>query len=131
MIETGWLPDPEIWHLWPETLALLETAASRGRCAAWVDGDLLWVAIERGKVLGVATTRLLDDGRAELKHVAGCQAARWRGKLEAQICEWARGHKCPAIVSRGRVGWWPIVREMGWQMVGNDDGLTLFEKDLT
>ena len=129
-VETGFLPDPERWHLWNDVLALLDLAAKRGGCEAWEDGDLLWIAIEGTRLIGAATTRLLADGRAELKHVAGVKSRAWRGQLEAQICDWARGHGCPVIIARGRHGWAPIVEKLGWSRVGSEVGLTLYEKVL-
>lgn len=130
LIETGFLPDPQDWHLWNDTLALLDLAAKRGGIEPWADGDLLWIAIDDGLVIGAATTRLIEDGRAELKNVAGVKSRLWRGLLEEQICEWARCHAAPAIIARGRKGWAPIVEKMGWLRVGSEDGLTLYEKEL-
>ena len=124
------MPDPESWHLWNDVLALLDTAAVRGGIPAWSDGDLLWIAIDNGQVIGAATSRLMSDGNAELKNVAGTRMREWHGDLEGTICDWARCHACPLIVSRGRKGWIPIVRKWGWQKVGEEDGLTLFEKVL-
>jgi hypothetical protein len=129
-MHTGWLENPEGWHLWPDVLELLDTAASRGGVSPWEPGDWLWIALDGPLVAGAATARMLADGRSELKHVAGIGAERWREQMEQQICGWARANGARVIISRGRRGWWPIVRKMGWQMVGTEDGLTLYEKVL-
>lgn len=130
MIETGYLPDPEHWHLWKDTLTLLDLAAKRGGCEAWEDGDLLWIALDEGRLTGAVTSRLLANGEAEVKHIAGFRPARWLGRIDAQIEEWARAHGCPRIVSRGRKGWRPMVENWGWSRVGSEAGLTLYEKVL-
>lgn len=130
VIETGYLPNPEGWHLWTDVIALIDTAARRGGCEPWVEGDLLWIAIDGGAVIGAATTRLLTNGNAELKHVAGVRGREWFGRLDAQIEEWARANGCRLAVSRGRKGWRPIVEKWGWRVVGQEDGLTLYEKVL-
>lgn len=130
MIETGYLPNPENWHLWNEVLALLDTAARLADCRPWHDGDLLWIAIDGGQVIGAATTRLTDDGNAELMNVAGTRGREWFKRLDVQIEDWARGSGARVIVSRGRKGWRRVVENWGWRMVGADNGLTLYEKAL-
>lgn len=130
LIETGFLPDPHTWHLWNDTLALLDLAAKRGGIEPWADGDLLWIAIEDGQVIGAVTSRLTVDGVAEVKNIAGVQIGKWLKQIDEQIEDWARCHACPLMVSRGRKGWIPIVRKWGWQKVGEENSLTLFEKVL-
>ena len=128
-LELGFLPDPENWHLWPDLLALIDTAAKRGGFRAWDENDLAWIAIDKGEVIGVATTRMLVGGQAELMHIAGVRHREWCPHLEAMICDWARANDCDFLISQGRKGWWPIAKRLGWQQAGQDT-LHFYEKRL-
>lgn len=130
MIETGWLPEEAAAPLWNDLLTLLDMAAAHGDGAPFDPDDLLWIASEDGMVIGAVTTRLPDEGAAELKNIAGIRGREWIPALEAKICGWARDAGKDRIVSRGRAGWRRIVSGMGWRVTGEANGLTLFEKVL-
>lgn len=129
-ILTGWLPRPQLQPYWNDLIDLLAMAAARGNVPAWQVGDLMWIAIDGGQVIGAASTRLLSDGRAELKHVAGTRVREWYPDLEDKICAWAANSGASVIVAEGRRGWVPLVARLGWKVAGSSDGRTLFEKVL-
>lgn len=126
----SWMPDPEKIPIWEQIKALLKTAADRGNFRVWDDGDLLWVAIEDGIIIGAATTRLLTNTNAELMHVAGTRFREWVPEMERVVCEWARNCGAYAVQSRGRNGWQRLNKSWGWEVIGKRDGLTLYEKEL-
>ncbi len=126
----SWLPDPEQQPFWPDLYRMLEPAARVGNCAVLDEGDLVWVAVLDGLLLGAATTRLLVNGETELKHVAGGEFRRWYAQLEAVICQWSRDCGAKVIRSRGRHGWAPIVSKLGWTVTGRENGLILYAKEL-
>ncbi|MDE2428181.1 MAG: hypothetical protein KGM99_05600 [Burkholderiales bacterium] len=126
----SWLPDPENHPLWDDIKALLQTAADRGGFRVWDDGDLVWLAIDNGVVIGAATTRHLNNGNTELMHVAGTRFKEWVPEMESIICEWSRKLGANAVQSRGRSGWQRLNKSWGWEVIGKRDGLTLYEKEL-
>lgn len=129
-ITTGWLPRPQLRPYWRQLCDMLKPAAERGGCAVYEPYDLFWIAVDDGFLIGAATTRMMVNGKAELKHVAGTRAREWYPELEGKICEWASNAGACAIVSRGRRGWIPWVTKLGWRVMGEENGLTLFEKAL-
>jgi hypothetical protein len=125
-----WLPEPERHHLWPAIYALLEPAAKIGGVPVLEEHDLVWLAIDGPTILAAATTRLLKDGQAEIKHVGGGRMKDWFGPFEATLCAWARGCGATAFISRGRKGWGRLNTPLGWAVIGEEAGLTLYEKAL-
>jgi hypothetical protein len=117
-MKIGTLLDPESHPLWDGILALLEMAAARFGCAAWEPDETVWVAIDGTQIIAAATTRLLENGDAELVNVGGIRAREWIVPWETMICEWARLNGARRIISGGdsgsRKGWWRWVRPLGW-----------------
>lgn len=126
----SWLPDPESREYWNDLKTLLEPAAMRGRAEVFEDGDLIWIAMDGGYVIGAVTTRILINGEAEVKHISGTRFSEWGTEMEGMLCQWARACGAKRIISRGRHGWKRINRAWGWNVSGEEDGLTLYEKDL-
>ena len=112
------MADPENHPLWDGILALLEMAGQRFDCPAWSPGETVWVAIDGAQIIAAATTRLLENGDAELVNVGGVKMRKWLIPWEAMICEWARLNGAKKIISGGdggsRRGWWRFVRPLGW-----------------
>lgn len=124
------LPDAVTHHLWPAISAILEPAAE-GDEVFNPASDVLWLAVENKIVWGAATTRLMEDGTAELRLVAGARFREWIGPMDGLIEQWAR--KCGAhkLVTFGRKGWVRLARTFGWVVQGQDtDGKWTFEKRL-
>lgn len=127
----SFLPDAETKPYWNDLYLMLKPAADLGRCAVLEPKDLVWVAIDSDKqIVGAVTTRLLINGEAEIKHVAGTLMREWIFEIEDMICQWARACGADRIISRGRRGWGRLMRNAGWRKSGEEDGLTLYEKDL-
>jgi hypothetical protein len=129
-LETGWLPEPETRPYWNDILRLLEPAALIGGGEVFGPDDLVWIAVDGGQVIGAATTRLLGNGTAELRNIAGTRAREWTGPLETQICDWAKAAGATSIASMGRKGWTRIVLKLGWRITGQEEHCTMFEKAL-
>jgi hypothetical protein len=93
--------------------------------------DVLWLAIENGVVWGAATTRLMTDGTAELRLVAGARFRDWIGPMDGLIETWARDCEAQKLVTWGRKGWVRLARTFGWVALDQDtDGKWQFEKRL-
>lgn len=128
-MKVGWLPEPERHPLWPGIYKLLKRSADRTACSVFDAGDLLWIALDEGQIIGAATARALDPDTAELMHTAGTRIHEWAAPMESQICDWARMNGARKIVSTGRKGWRPIVEPLGWHVTAVGD-LIRYEKEL-
>lgn len=114
---------------WGDIERVLKPAAARGGIPVWEPGELVWLAIEDGSIIGAATTRLLDNDTAELIQVSGTGFRRWGADFEALLCRWARDAGATRFVTRGRKGW--LRANLGWVPGGLDEnGMILFEKAL-
>ncbi len=126
----SWLPEPECHPLWSGIYALLEPAAKLGGVPVLEENDLVWIAIDGPTIIAAATTRLLKDGPAELKHVGGGHMKDWFETFEAVLCAWALDCGADRFISRGRKGWGRLNAPLGWAVTGNENGLILYEKVL-
>lgn len=126
-MEISHLPDPHLRADWPVIEAMLAPASEAETFDPAI--DVCWLAYEDGMALGAATTRLRDDGVAELRLVGGHEFRRWIGPMEAVVCDWARLCGAYRLISRGRKGWVRLARTFGWVPLGTDDeGKETFEK---
>lgn len=124
------LPDAVTHHLWPAISAILEPAAE-GSEVFNPASDVLWLAVDDGIVWGAATTRLMEDGSAELRLVAGARFREWIGPMDALIEQWARKCGAHTLATRGRAGWARFAERHGWESVSTDDENKInFEKRL-
>lgn len=126
----SFLPDAETRPYWNDLYLMLKPAADYGRCEVLEPDDLLWVAIDETEIVGAVTTRLLDGGETEIKHVAGHRMNEWVFEIEDMICEWSKACGADRCISRGRRGWGRLMRDKGWKATSEEDGLTLYEKVL-
>lgn len=128
-MEVSALPDAASHILYPEFLAMLETAVTDGGKAFDPAIDTMWIAYEGKVVWGAATTRIRTDGVARL-HLAGGKRFRdWIGPLDEAVSQWARRRGCDLIVMRGRKGWQRYADRFGWASSAPDeDGMISFEK---
>lgn len=126
----SFLPDAETKPYWNDLYLMLKPAADYGRCEVLEPEDLVWVAIDGPDIIGAVTTRLLINGETEIKHVAGCRMSEWINDIEDMICGWSRACGAARVISRGRKGWGRLMKTKGWRESGEEDGLTLYEKDL-
>ena len=118
-IVLGTYPGAEHSEHWPVIEALLAKAAFGS--SVFDPGDTVWVAIEDGRIIAAATTQMLDNGNAELCHVAGERAREWVAEWDAMICHWARAQGAKNITTRGRKGWKRLGKPLGWRITGGPD----------
>ena len=122
----GILPNPTAALAWPDIAALLQPAADLADGIIALAGRQLWTAYD-GRLLAAATTRTTLDGWAEVELVGGSEVRRWLKPLDATIAAWAADEGMTAIRAYGRAGW---ARLLGWDVLGIDDGSTVYERKL-
>lgn len=128
-MEISFFPDAEQSEHWEAIKALLEPAARLGGIEAKEDGDLIWIAIEDGKVWAAFTVRLTD--RLELRCAGGTRMREWVPLLDTALTAFARDTGKSKLHTRGRWGWKRFGDKLGWAFTGTDErGLPMFEKEV-
>lgn len=123
----GILPDAEHTPAWPHIRSLLEPAVKRGDREMLRPHELVWVVLDGTEIIAAATTRLTKDDTAEVLFVGGRDHKRWLKPLDDTIAAWARDEGAKAVRAFGRKGW---VRVLGWDVLGTDEGSTIYERRL-
>lgn len=126
-LDIGIYPKPQHSPYWNDIVAFLEPAVAQGDRPMLLDHELVWTVHERGKLLAAATTRVTKDGIAEVMFVGGRDFRRWLKPLDDMIAAWARAEGMRAVRAYGRRGW---VKVLGWDVLGVDDGSTVYERRL-
>lgn len=132
-VVVGTFPGAELSPHWPRIVALLEPAAKRGGIPVWEPGELVWVAIEDGKIIAAATSRMFDAQTAELIHVGGSGARNWLAPWDEALCAWARCEGAVRLITRGRKGWARLNTGLGWAVTDatqRPDGMIDYQKVL-
>lgn len=132
-LSLGTFPRAENSPHWPRIVELLEPAAKRGGTAVWEPGEVVWVAIDGGKIIAAATSRMLDAETAELIHLGGAGARNWLAPWNDTLCAWARSEGALRLITRGRKGWRRLNASLGWQVVDETkrpDGMINYQKVL-
>lgn len=125
------VPDPQNWDRWDEAKAYLEPARIRGEFETVIEPDeALWVCIEDDELLGCATAWLSDLGYVEVKLVGGRDHPRWLGKLDQAIGKAAALAGATRLVAMGRRGWAKPLLRIGWERLGEADGMVAYARDL-
>lgn len=124
------LPEPTQHPAWGQIKALLEPAAKVGGIEPYEPGDVVWLAIEDGKVWAAMASRL-SFGTAEIRCVGGTRLTDWLPRWAAVFEEWARNCGADWLECRGRNGWARFADRFGWKFSHTDGaGLPVFEKEL-
>lgn len=128
VLTIGIWPDADKSPVWNEVVRLLEPAAKFGGCEVDLsDHAECWTVHDGGELIGAATVRLCVDGQANVHLVGGRDAREWIRPLDQMIGEWARLEGCNRLTASGRRGW---KRVLGWDVVGERDGMTAYERRL-
>lgn len=124
------LPDAGSREDWPIIAAILTRA--KGPDEVFDPAiDVVWIAYVGSTIFGAATTRLRNDGIAELRLIGGSRFREWIGPLDEMVSAWARLCEAPKLISRGRRGWTRFNNAHGWVVASTDDeNKTNFEKVL-
>lgn len=129
MIST--LPEPQRHPAWPDIEHMLRPALSEpGHELFDPSIDVVWIAYEGQTIFAAATSRLRNDGTAELRLAGGVRHRDWVAALDEGVTEWARLCGALSLVMRGRKGWGRYARPFGWVVSGFDDGQQIFTKEL-
>ena len=127
----GSVADPLLWDRWPEAEALLEPARERGDFASCLEPDeALYVVLDGDELLAAATAWLSTDNYAEVKLLGGRDYRRWLKQLDERIGADARGAGATRMIGIGRRGWAKELQRLGWDKLGEKDGMILFSRDL-
>lgn len=131
MIHIGIISDPEQNPNWTDFQAFLEPARERGGLDTILGPDeLLWAVFDGPKPIAAATTRLTEDGSAEVILVGGIEHRRWIAELDRLIGACAREAGASRLRAGGRRGWVKTLCAQGWQCLGERGGFTIYERDL-
>jgi hypothetical protein len=129
-MEIGSVPDPLNWECWPQAEAFLEPARRLGGFDSVIDPDeALWAVIEDGELLGCATA-WLGDGFVEVKLVGGRDHRRWVKQLDDMIGAAAKQAGAAWLQAMGRAGWRKSLSALGWAVIGEADGMTIYRREL-
>jgi hypothetical protein len=129
-MQIGSVPDPLNWERWPEAEAFLEPARKLGGFENIIDPDeALWAVMEDGELLGCATA-WLGDGFVEVPLIGGRDAKRWIADLDRIIGAAAKEAGATWMRGMGRRGWTKILCALGWAVIGEMDGSTVYRREL-
>ena len=123
----GILPDAADAEAWPDIEAYLRPAAEGNGGTIPLDGRQVWTVYDWRRIIGAATTRLTLDGVAEVELVGGTDFRTWLKPLDDRIAAWATREGMMSVMAFGRRGW---ARMLGWDVVGGNDGLLIYERKL-
>lgn len=124
------MPDPEQHPLWPGIRALLKLGGDWAKAVDWEPEHVVWLVIDGKQIIAAFSTRLTEDGEAEVFNIGGHRAAEWLPDAEAHVDSWARLAGATRIAARGRAGWQRLNAPLGWESIGKDGQVTLYEKRL-
>ena len=128
----GAVPNPEGWERWKEAKALLEPARALFGDDTPTMGvnEALFAVMDGDELLACATAWLSTDGYAEIKLIGGRDSHRWLKQLDDTIGAAARGAGATRLVAIGRRGWLRAVTRLGWERIGETDGMFVFSRGL-
>jgi hypothetical protein len=129
-MQIGSVPAPLEWTHWPQAEAFLEPARKLGGFDSVIDPDeALWAVMDEGELIGCATA-WLGDGFVEVPLVGGRDCRRWIAELDQVIGSAAKEAGATWMRAMGRRGWIKILCALGWEVVGEVDGSTVYRREL-
>jgi hypothetical protein len=131
-MQIGWVPDPLNWSRWPEAQSLLEPARARADEVLELLGfnEVLWAVLDGDDLLGVATSRLCEDGSCEVVLVGGRDHKRWVAELNDMIGAAAAEAGATRMTAMGRPGWRKALKAIGWASENVSSDTTLYSRAL-
>jgi hypothetical protein len=126
------IADPHNWEHWEEARAYLEPARARGGFAEVIEPDEELFAVLDGDELLACATAWFDVGenRVEVKLVGGRDHRRWLADLDKDIGAAARGAGATRLIALGRAGWRKALPALGWAVIGETGGSTIYAREL-
>jgi hypothetical protein len=129
-LNIGSVPNPQDWEHWKAAEAFLEPARKLGGFATVIDPDeALWAVMDGETLIGCATA-WLGEGYCEVKLVGGRDYRRWIAELDKMIGAAARDAGARWLQAMGRRGWVKSLRALGWAVMGEADGMTVYRREL-
>jgi len=129
-MQIAYLPDAEATPHWGAIEALLKPAAELGGIKPKEPEDLIWIAIERGRIWAAVTVRLVGEV-LEIRCAGGGRLFDWIKPCAATLTDFARDCGATALELRGRRGWSRWARELGWKYDRDDErGSPVFRKEI-
>lgn len=126
----SFFPEAEKSEHWPAIRELLAPAAKMGGIEAKEDNDLIWVALDKGKVWAAFTIRLVERV-LEIRCAGGARLFDWVEPFERTMTDFGRDCSAGCLELRGRRGWGRWAERLGWRYHGQDeDDRPVFRKDL-
>jgi hypothetical protein len=108
--------------------AYLEPARIRGGLPDLIgEHELLWGVLDGSGLIAAATARLTVDDVCEVVLVGGRDHGRWLHELDEAIGRAAADAGALRMRAYGRRGW---ARVLGWNVLGEQDGFTAYERAL-
>jgi hypothetical protein len=92
--------------------------------------EALWVVMDGDELLACATAWLSTEGYVEVKLVGGRDRHRWLSELDEMIGAAARAAGATRLVANGRRGWLRELQRLGWERIGELDGMFFYSRDL-
>lgn len=125
----SFFPEAEKSEHWPAIQALLQPAADLGGIDPKEDGDLIWLALEGGKVWAAFTVRLANRV-LEIRCAGGTKLWAWLEPFEAAMTAFGKDCSAARLELRGRRGWSRWARKLGWNFDRYEDGKPVWIKEL-
>jgi hypothetical protein len=130
-VNIGVVPDPRNWDRWDEAEALLEPARARGDFPSVLgDGELLWAVMDGDELLACATAWLSTEGYVEVPLIGGRDHHLWLAELDKRIGAAATEAGATRMCGIGRRGWLKSLSRLGWERVGEVDGMFIYAREL-
>jgi hypothetical protein len=94
------------------------------------DDEALFAVMDGNELLAVATAWMSTDKYVEVKLVGGRDYRRWLQPLDERIGAAAAEAGATRMVAFGRAGWRKALSALGWDSLGEDDGMTVYSREL-
>jgi hypothetical protein len=128
-MQIGSVPNPQSWERWPEAEALLQPAfALSAATELFGPNEALWVVMDGDELLACATAWLSTEGYVEVKLIGGRDRHRWLRELDEMIGAAARAAGATRLVANGRRGWLRELQRLGWERIGELDGMFFYSR---
>ena len=126
------VPNPQSWSKWEQAKAFLEPARARGDFPDVIEPDEeLFAVLDGDELLACATAWFnADENYVEVKLVGGREYRRWLADLDEYIGAAASEAGATRMIAMGRAGWRKALSALGWAVIGETGGSTIYARDL-
>ena len=125
----GIVRNPFLHPDWQQIKRLLEPAAKRGGVPILEPHEEVWAVYGDG-LEAAATARLTTENFGEVILVGGKRPERWLEQLDQMIGAWMQREGKAYVRAYGRRGWTRQLARLGWRVIGEENGVTGYERAL-